>query len=137
MRSYGLVRAIDGKFVEVVVPKGGECKRCGACLISASDHTSIVRAVNRVGAKIGDRVEIEISPKDAVLGAFFVFILPLIVATFSGVAGLLIGSRVRHGYLFASILGGIGLVFSFIIVRLIYRRKGTGAYAAVVEVIEQ
>ncbi|MGQ9603708.1 MAG: SoxR reducing system RseC family protein [bacterium] len=137
MRNYGLVRAIEGKFVEVVIPKGGECKNCGACIVYASDHTSVVRAINPVGAKIGDRVEIEIHPRDVVFGAFFVFIFPLLVGALSGLMGFLIGRRIEHAYLIAAVLGAIGLLSSFLIVGLISRRRVIGVYATVVEVVDR
>lgn len=137
MRNYGIVKATQGKYADVAVPKGGECQRCGACILAASDHTPLIRAVNQVDARIGDRVEIEVNPKVAVTAAFLIFILPLLIAAILATIGYQIARRTGKDYLIAALLGALGFLGSFALLWFAGRRKATKTYAVVVGIVEQ
>lgn len=138
MRNYGVVKATDGKYADVAVPKGGECQRCGACILAASDHTSLIRAVNQVDARIGDRVEIEVNPKVAVRAAFLIFIFPLLMGALLATIGYQIARRTGKDYLIVALLGALGFLACFALLWFAGRRKGAPkAYAVVVGIVEQ
>ena len=53
---------------------GGNCAGCGACPY----QTTKVNVENKLGAKAGDRVELELKTKQVYQAAFLVYILPLL-----------------------------------------------------------
>lgn len=89
MKQKATVVAIDGKYVKIKVDRSSMCDGChksgcsdGCALYklfgAKSEFTS--DALNRAGAKIGDRVTVETPDKTVNISAFFVFLLPVIIA---------------------------------------------------------
>ena len=89
MKQKATVIAIDGKYAKIKVDRTSMCDGChksgcsdGCALYkifgAKSEFTS--DAVNRAGAKVGDRVTVETPDKTVNFSAFFVFLLPVIVA---------------------------------------------------------
>ena len=61
-----------------------ECTGCGAC--PSSRHV-MLDAVNDLGAKPGQRVRFEMREEHVLLGAFVVFLMPLIAAGLGALLG--------------------------------------------------
>ncbi len=89
MKQKATVVATDGKFAKIKVDRTSMCDGChksgcsdGCALYkifgAKSEFTS--DALNRAGAKTGDRVTVETPDTTVNLSAFFVFLLPVIIA---------------------------------------------------------
>lgn len=120
MRQRAVVKETNGKTATVEVSRSTMCdgcikgKKCGGhCeitgLITVGDNKMTSRAVNRIGASVGDTVEVE-AAESTVLGyAALVFILPIAVcALLYYIAERISGSTVY------GIIGGIaGFILTF------------------------
>lgn len=80
-KQDGVVVAVDGVIAKVKTSRHNNCENCGAC---PGNSAIVLDAQNPVGAKAGQRVEIEIREAGMLKAAFVVFLLPLI-AVFAGV----------------------------------------------------
>jgi sigma-E factor negative regulatory protein RseC len=90
MKEQGVVaRLISAELVEVAFPRSEACAKCRACHEVGEGMVGI-EAVNEIGARRDDTVEIEIPSEEVVKGSLVVFLLPIF---------FLIG-----GYLFGSML---------------------------------
>ena len=72
----------DG-LAEVKVGRHSDCMACGAC--PGAEHI-VVKALNPIGAEVGQHVKFEVREVNIVIGAFVCFIMPLIVAGLGAVA---------------------------------------------------
>lgn len=80
-KQDGVVVAVDGLIAKVKTSRHNNCENCGAC---PGNSAIVLDAQNPVGARAGQRVEIEIREAGMLKAAFVVFLLPLI-AVFAGV----------------------------------------------------
>ena len=78
MKEIGTVTAIQGKSATVKVDKRDECSKCGMCLFPKNASSIDFNARNKLGADVGDKVEIETVKDGKLLGAILVFLVPLI-----------------------------------------------------------
>ena len=83
-QEQGLVMDVEGRIARVKVGRHEECTGCGAC--PSSRHVT-VDAVNDLGAKPGQRVRFEMREEQVLLGAFVVFLLPLLSAGLGALFG--------------------------------------------------
>lgn len=99
MRTKATVKEISGSLAIVESERLSACEGChkheegcSVCSLMGSNRKITARAFNRVGAEVGDVVEIETETKKVLFYAMLVFLLPVV---------LMIGI-----YFFASWLGG-------------------------------
>ena len=78
MRESGVIISARGAFVNIQIERGEKCGECSACFIDTSGKMQ-VEARNDIGAKIGDRVEVEIEPKRVVGHSFLIFVFPILM----------------------------------------------------------
>lgn len=108
----------DG-LAEVKVGRHSDCMACGAC--PGAEHI-VVKALNPLGAQVGQHVKFEVREVNIVIGAFICFIMPLIVAGIGAIAGHWIGLSQGIDAVQAAIVGGIaGFVIGVIGVKLFDR----------------
>lgn len=81
-KEEGVIIETDGKIAKVRVGRHENCTACGAC---ASAKNVVIEARNEVGAKIGERVKFIAPKENIILGAFMVFVFPLVFAGFGAV----------------------------------------------------
>ncbi|MFH1541904.1 MAG: SoxR reducing system RseC family protein [bacterium] len=117
MREQGIVsKILSPLLVEVSFQRSAACEKCNLC--HGLDENNVgVEAVNEVGAKVGDKVEIDIPSQEVVKGSIVIFVLPLLL--------LIIGYLIGNYYFsesYAILLGFIFFVGSFWLVRW-YDRK--------------
>ena len=77
MIDLGKVLELKGAEAVVEFPVSSACAKCGAC-IQAGRGIMVMTCENSLGARIGDRVEVETSPQYVVAFSFLLFILPLL-----------------------------------------------------------
>jgi sigma-E factor negative regulatory protein RseC len=93
MRSVGYVTKATPDSTHVTLGKHAQCVGCGACIAAADDRERRIDVVNDVGAKEGQKVEIEFSSGRLVGAAFLIFVVPLVVALAGGYAGYHLAGR--------------------------------------------
>jgi sigma-E factor negative regulatory protein RseC len=135
MEEVGKVVEVSGDTVKVELEASEKCGHCGANIMchADSDGKAHVMATNREGAKLGDRVKIEVAPGISVLAAFLLFVVP-IAAFFIGfaVVKMLVGNENL------AILGGSGglILFFLFLIRINRKVAKTRRFHPVVKEIE-
>lgn len=112
IKETGIVVEVMGPMAKVVVKRHSSCENCGACGIGAKAEISLTLK-NHIGAKVGDRVVIEMHSKALFKAAFLVYTIPLVAL----VAGFVLGQTIgTYGGLRPSQaeLTGIGTGFLFL-----------------------
>ncbi|MBU0671671.1 MAG: SoxR reducing system RseC family protein [Candidatus Margulisbacteria bacterium] len=90
MREQGIVtKTVSGNIVEVACQKTESCAKCGLCH-EAAEGMLAIEAINAVGAKLNDTVEIEIPSVEMIKGSIVIFLLPI----FFLMVGYLIGYKI-------------------------------------------
>jgi positive regulator of sigma E activity len=117
MRETGKIVNTKNDRAEVEVAAKGECEHCTAAGICNWTGTSLrkVLAVNKVGAAVGDVVELESIEGTGAKSNLLVFGIPVLLMF----AGVLVGGLVMHKDTWSGILAGVGLVLGFGIVKAI------------------
>lgn len=114
MLDQGRVIKVERGLAWVEFMSSSECARCGACHMAASGKM-LNEAENPIGAKVGDMVEVEISPAVKTLFPFIAFGIPIIFLFL----GLSLGSIISEKA--GIILGILFLILGFLSVRIIDR----------------
>lgn len=121
MIESGIVNKIENNLAWVTVVKGEQCKNCNACQ-SFGEGSAELHVSNEVSAKPGDKVEVEIDPKQVIRHSTIIFLLPvfsLVVGYFLGVNYL---TKISLSIEAAGIIGSIGLMMLTFIGIIIYDR---------------
>jgi sigma-E factor negative regulatory protein RseC len=114
--EQGLVIEVIDDLAKIKVGRHSDCKNCGAC--PGSDSV-VVSAKNKIGAKPGQRVLIEIKETNVLSSAFIVFILPLIALFIGVILGGVIGKYMGLNVFMFQVIGGIiTFALSIIIVKV-------------------
>ncbi len=111
----GLVVALEGDKAKIRFLRGSACAHCGACL-TAGENEMEVTLKNTLGAKVGDRVSVDLSPHRVVQASLLAYAVPLALL----LAGVTIGSRVSDW--FGLLLGVLACGIAYLILRLVERR---------------
>ncbi|MDR1735426.1 MAG: SoxR reducing system RseC family protein [Oscillospiraceae bacterium] len=100
---------------------GDKCATCSGC--ADRREMIFVTAVNKVGAKAGDRVQIEGSTKETLRLAALVYLLPVVLFLI--------------GWIFHPLAGALGMLFAvaavFAINRRLQRRGGVTVHITAIE----
>ncbi len=118
--DIGVVTQIKGQKITVEIPKGGGCKSCSMHGICGTNSTPIVLSFETDEAyNVGDKVNISVGANIKILSSLIVYLLPL-VALFA----FYLIARMYMQELGAVFFGFIGLVLSFLLIRLIDKKIG-------------
>ena len=112
----GIVTEINGKDAKVRFLRGSACAHCGACLTVGSSEMEITLQ-NTLGAKPGDRVKVDLSPKRMVQASLLAYAVPLALL----IAGVLIGTQYADWAGLALGIGACGV--GYLILRLVELRS--------------
>lgn len=125
MRVTGTVVAAGGERARVRVTPAHACSRCGGCLLHAQEEGStVIEAVDRLGSRPGDLVELEMPGCDLLKAAAVLYLVPLALAAL----GYLAGRWVVEGN--AELGGLVGGLLSFVLSFRLLRRFDDQAQAA-------
>jgi sigma-E factor negative regulatory protein RseC len=138
MRQVGYVVAVKEGLADVAVGEHLECRRCGACMATMGKRRRHFTADNRLGAALGDKVDVETASGFAVAAAFLVYIFPIL----AGGAGALAGYRLLPGLglgpaVGAVIGGAASLVASVAVVRHLDRLYFSRQMPTIVSILAQ
>ena len=113
MREQGIVtKALAPQLIEVAFQRSEACKNCRACHI-INDKDMAIEAINDVGARVNDVVEIDIPSAEIVRASIMVFLIPI----FCLIGGYLIVDKLTSSQTLATIAGLAGLALSFFVIR--------------------
>ena len=114
--EQGTVIEVIDNVAKIKVGRHSDCSNCGAC---PGDNSIIITANNEIGAKVGQRVAFEVKEANVLIGAFAVFVLPLIAAFVGVLLGRLIGQYTGSNINVFQITGGIiTFLLSMVLVKL-------------------
>ena len=109
MIEVGTVVQKNGEDIMVLIGRGNDCDCGGACGVQ-SGKGIMVQVKNPLGAKIGDRIKLEIKNTSAVTANLLVYIFPLIGMVLGYVIGNNIGVSMGLGGEWPGILGAFALM---------------------------
>lgn len=112
----GLVLAVTDGTARIRFLRGSACAHCGACL-TVGDSEMEISLPNTLGAKEGDRVFVDLSPKRVVQASLLAYAVPLVLL----IAGVLIGSRYADWAGLALGVGACGL--GYLILRIVDKKS--------------
>lgn len=112
----GLVVGLNGNMAQIHFLRGKQCANCGACL-TAGDNEMEIALPNSLGAKVGDRVAVDLSPKRVVQASLLAYAVPLAFL----IAGVFLGGLVSDW--FGLVLGVVACGLAYGILRLVDRRN--------------
>jgi len=105
-QQEGIVLELQGSVAKVKTARHNDCDSCGAC---PGNSAMILDARNPLGARVGQRVLIEIQQINMLKAAFIVYVLPLLAIFAGAVAGhFFYGQTGLGGERLDEIGGGLG-----------------------------
>jgi len=125
-QEQGVVAGIreDG-WAHVVTERKDACGDCGAshcCVSFGSSSETVVKALNRAGAKVGDLVSVTLSSGTVIKGAAIVYVIPVVGLISGALIGASLNQRLPISETGAVATFGIaGLFLGFIITALLSR----------------
>jgi sigma-E factor negative regulatory protein RseC len=119
MKEEGIVVDTIGEIAKVRVERMEVCAGCQACFRGRKNLREIF-AVNTVGAKVGERVYLEVSSHELLRGAFLIYIFPIILLILGFIIGGLLSALLGLVELRGKISAVVGIVFLFGAFPLIY-----------------
>ena len=108
----GLVVGLSAEMAQIRFLRGKQCANCGACL-TAGENEMEIALENTLGAKVGDRVVVDLSPKRVVQASLLAYAVPLAFL----IAGVFLGGLVSDW--FGLVLGVVACGLAYGILRLV------------------
>lgn len=133
MEEEGRVIKIEGNLAQVEVERKSACRACGLCSLRGK-NTMMAEVENSIGARVGERVRIEIPSSLILKGALLFYILPLVAL----ILGLVLGIKITNLQTGGLILGFSLFILSFILIWLYSKKtKARNIYRSkIVQIIE-
>jgi len=117
VKEEGIIIKIEGNLAQAEIERKSACRACGLCSLRGR-NTMMAEVENSIGAKVGERVRIEI-PSSAILkGALLFYILPLVAL----ILGIVLGIKITKHQTGGLILGFSFFILSYILIWL-YNKK--------------
>ncbi|MDL2237261.1 SoxR reducing system RseC family protein [Christensenellaceae bacterium OttesenSCG-928-K19] len=135
MKETGKVVEIKGDTAYLLFNRTSMCAKCGACGMVAGQNEITVPTENTLHAKLGDRVELEFTSKNALTSSMIAYLFPLAML----ILGVWIGYSVPQTVfevqdVLAAILGIVFAAVSFVVLRLlnpVFKKKFSNVYTMV------
>ena len=112
----GLVTSVKDGTAQIHFLRGSACAHCGACL-TVGDSEMEISLPNTLGAKEGDRVAVDLSPKRVVQASLLAYAVPLVLL----IAGVLIGSKIADWA--GLVLGVAACGLGYLILRIVEKKS--------------
>ena len=132
-QKIGEVKEVFDNRTTVIFVRSKSCEKCKACGMMVGENKIIVRAVNNIGANVGDKVEVEFATKNSLLSSVYAYLLPL--ATLF--AGLAVGYNINTSFdkqVVAALCGIAGVAIGFCVLRILnpyFKRKFKNIYTII------
>ena len=119
-----IVEIVDSVTAKLKLKRYSACASCGKCATTSESKDIIVEVDNTIGAKVGDRVEVNMETVNVLKAAFIAYTIPL-TALLIGTIGAFYILKYLNINNIEVISGGVGLIFtllSFLILKKNDRR---------------
>lgn len=130
MKEVGIVNSIQGNEAKVIIQRNAACGDCGACQVGKDKLTMEVTAKNVIGAKEGDKVEVEMKFVNVLKASFIMYGIPLIMFIVGSIAGYYYSSIVLEqpdNPIFSFLFGIILTAITYLIIKYL-DSKGKFSY---------
>ena len=132
MREEGFVKTVSGETCEVIINRKTACgENCASCKGGCEVKKQVCVAENLLGAKVGDKVLIEMDSQKVLKSAFLVYIMPIL--TFLTV--FIIISEKGGSDITSALWSALGAVLVFACVGVYSRRNKKDYLSRIVEII--
>ena len=126
LEEEGIVVRVEEGYAFIHTQRGSSCDGCSAksschSMADAGSYIMEMRAINDMGATVGDRVKVAIDSIVFLKSSFLIYVLPLIVMITGGVIGDSYARSNMPGADADLVAGAVGitcLVISFLLIRL-------------------
>jgi len=122
MIEKGIVKEIFENKANVVIKKHSACKKCGVCKYDNDEKTVIAQAINNVGAKEGDEVEVSLSFGVLLSASLIAYIIPLIMFVLGCALGFYVLST--NNPVISFITGLVFIMIAYFAIRSIDKKGG-------------
>ena len=88
--EQGIVIKTDSKAAWIKTVKSGNCAGCtarGSCHTMGGDDEMEVRAINEIGAKVGDRIVLSFKTSSLLKASFLLYVFPILLLIVGAVIG--------------------------------------------------
>ena len=128
VEEVGVVTSVDGPEATVNVPKKSACEGCTAGICVTGEQSMEIVALNKAGAKVGQKVKISVRSYVYMTSAMIIYGVPALAL----ILGAVFGKEVMSGFfggtdpdVLSAIFGFGFLGLSFLFVKIWSNRKTT------------
>ena len=126
MEEIGVVKNINGTIANVLVSRqASPCENCTPDICTIPEKGLETEAINKIGAKVGQKVKIVMTTDTFYKGALLMCVLPIAALIGGAIAGkmyLPVYINVKDSELLAAIGGFIALILSVVVIIIIMSR---------------
>lgn len=108
-----IVEIVDSVTAKLKLKRHSACASCGKCATTSESKDIIVEVDNTIGAKVGDRVEVNMETVNVLKAAFIAYTIPLAALLIGTVGAFYILSYMNINNI-EVISGGVGLTFTLL-----------------------
>lgn len=115
-----IVEVVDSVTAKLKLKRHSACASCGKCATTSEEKDIIVEVDNTIGAKVGDRVEVNMETVNVLKAAFIAYVTPLVallvgtVGSFYGLKAIGIENNIE---LFSAIIGLALMLMAFFMLK--------------------
>ncbi|MBQ3037543.1 MAG: SoxR reducing system RseC family protein [Clostridia bacterium] len=131
MRENAVVESVQGEYALVKVKRSTACgDSCATCSAQCKNQNSRIEVENKLGARVGESVVIEMKTSKVLKSAFIVYILPLIIlfGTYFGADFL------GYNETISVICSLVSFFITFIVLHFVDKRIKSSLAGAIVEI---
>lgn len=115
-----IIEIIDKKTAKLKMQRHSACASCGKCTTTSEKKDIVAEVDNSIGAKVGDRVCVNMESMNVLKAAAIVYILPLIgllIGTIATYYTLQVFGNVNSVEMISGIVGLLLMLISFLILK--------------------
>ena len=110
-----IIEIVDNITSKLKLKRHSACASCGKCATTSEEKDIIVEVDNTIGAKVGDRVEVNMETINVLKAAFIVYTIPLIALLIGTVGTFYILNAINFNRNIEIISAIVGLIFTIIV----------------------
>ncbi|MCC3868060.1 SoxR reducing system RseC family protein [Terrisporobacter mayombei] len=120
--EVGYVVEQNDDITKIKLGRHSECKNCGAC---PGNNNLIVPVNNPIGAKVGDKICVEIPQDNIVPSVYIVYIQPLLLVFMGAIIGYLVSVYThKSATVLEVVFGAIFFIISIIFIKVADKKAG-------------
>ena len=120
--EVGYVVEQNDDITKIKLGRHSECKNCGAC---PGNNNLIVSVNNPIGAKVGDKVCVQMPQDNIVPSVYIVYIQPLLLVFMGAIIGYLVSVYThKSATVLEVVFGAIFFIISIIFIKVADKKAG-------------